>query len=97
MSNKYDNMIKNKHQQKLNLKSKTVNKDINDKLKEEEYLNLSIKGIYNNLLQTIIDIINDLNSKKPLMETFTKGNRLFYLGILVIFGSFCMYLIDLTK
>ena len=48
-------------------------------------------------MQTMIDILDDFMEKKPLIEIFTKEDRLFYLGILVMFVSFCLYLIDITS
>ena len=69
--------------------------------------NLTIKELYKNTLQTLIDIINDIveaYSKKDyinnnnyiyiLLNIFTKDNRNIYVGIMIIILSFIVYFID---
>jgi len=79
--------------------------DNNDKdKKNDDYGNISIYDIYQNSIQIIIDIINDitilLNNYKPntiftdIYKIIFKSERLFYLGIIFIIISFVIYFID---
>jgi hypothetical protein len=81
----------------------TVPKDQNIK----PIYNLTIKELYKNTLQSLIDIINDIieaYNKKDYINTnnyifiliniFTKDNRKIYVGIMIVILSFIMYFID---
>lgn len=81
----------------------TVPKDLNIK----PIYNLTIKELYKNTLQSLIDIINDVidaYNKKEYINTnnyifiliniFTKDNRKIYVGIMIVILSFIMYFID---
>ena len=73
---------------------------------EDNYFNFSIIELYQNTIQTIIDIIKDLinifdttyiynNSfYKRLFFIFFNEKRLFYIGIILILLSFIIYFID---
>ena len=71
---------------------------------ENDYGNISINDIYQNSIQIIIDIINDitilLNNYKPntiftdIYNIIFKTERMFYLGIIFIIISFVIYFID---
>lgn len=92
---------------KLNSLLETLPDNIPDPLKIKPVYNLTIKQLYKNTLQTMIDIINDIvdvYSKKDyinnnnyiyiLLYIFTKNNRTIYVGIILIFLSFIIYFID---
>ena len=81
----------------------TVPKDLNIK----PIYNLTIKELYKNTLQSLIDIINDVidaYNKKEYINTnnyifiliniFTKDNRKIYVGIMIVILSFIIYFID---
>ena len=69
-----------------------------------DYGNISINDIYQNSIQIIIDIINDvtilLNNYNPntiftdIYYIIFKSERMFYLGIIFIIISFVIYFID---
>jgi hypothetical protein len=70
---------------------------------EDDFFNFSIKNTYQNTIQTIIDIINDMimildNSNnynyKNYLKIFFAENRMFYIGIILILFSFIIYFID---
>jgi flagellar biosynthesis/type III secretory pathway protein FliH len=69
---------------------------------ENDFFNFSIIDTYQNMMQTIIDIINDIikvyddNDKifKNILIIFFNENRLFYIGIILIILSFVIYFID---
>ena len=76
----------------------TDNKD------SEDYGNISIYDIYQNSIQIMIDIINDItillnnyNSNTIFTDVYNiifKTERMFYLGIIFIIISFVIYFID---
>lgn len=76
----------------------TDNKD------NKDYGNISIYDIYQNSIQIMIDIINDitilLNNYNPntiftdVYNIIFKTERMFYLGIIFIIISFVIYFID---
>ena len=92
---------------KLNNLLETLPKSIPNDMKIKPIYNLTIKELYKNTLQTLIDIINDIieaYSKKNYINTnnyiyiliniFTKDNRKIYVGIMIIIMSFIIYFID---
>jgi len=92
---------------KLNSLLKTLPDTIPKNQNIKPIYNLTIKELYKNTLQTLIDIINDIvdvYSKKDyinnnnyifiLYNIFTKDNRKIYVGIMLIILSFIIYFID---
>jgi len=81
-------------------------KDITNEIKiENDFFNFSILETYQNTIQTIIDIINDMtriidntsdynNYFKTFLNIFFDENRMFYIGIILIILSFVIYFID---
>jgi hypothetical protein len=75
-----------------------------EKTDEKDFFNFSIIDIYNNTIQTIIDIINEFmrimdntnrdNYLMTFMNIFFKEKRMFYIGIILIILSFVIYFID---
>lgn len=64
-------------------------------------LDLSVGKIYENTIQTIIDIINEIvyitdnkNFYQQIINIVNKNDRLFYIGIILIILSFVIYFID---
>jgi len=64
-------------------------------------LDLSVGKIYENTIQTIIDIINETvyitgskNYYYEIINIVNKDDRLFYIGIILIILSFVIYFID---
>jgi hypothetical protein len=98
-------------EKQIELKLNSLLKTLPDTLPKNQNLkpiyNLTIKELYKNTLQTLIDIINDIvdvYSKKDyinnnnyifiLYNIFTKDNRKIYVGIMLIILSFIIYFID---
>jgi len=92
---------------KLNSLLETLPDKIPPNMKIKPIYNLTIKELYKNTLQTLIDIINDIvevYSKKDyinnnnyiyiLLNIFTKENRNIYVGIMIVILSFIVYFID---
>jgi len=71
---------------------------------ENDFFNFSVIELYQNTMQTMIDIINDVmrvfdnynkdSYLKTLMQIFLNEKRLFYIGIILIILSFVIYFID---
>ena len=92
---------------KLNSLLKTLPDTLPKNQKIKPIYNLTIKELYKNTLQSLIDIINDIvdvYSKKDyinnnnyifiLYNIFTKDNRKIYVGIMLVILSFIIYFID---
>lgn len=71
---------------------------------ENDYMKLTVNDIYQNSIQIIIDIINDItlllnnyNSNTIMTDIYNiifKSERMFYIGIIFIIISFVIYFID---
>ena len=98
-------------EKQIELKLNSLLETLPDKIPKDLHIkpiyNLTIKELYKNTLQTLIDIINDVvdaYSKKDyinnnnyiyiLYNIFTKDNRKIYVGIMIIILSFIIYFID---
>jgi hypothetical protein len=92
---------------KLNSLLETLPDKIPKDLQIKPIYNLTIKELYKNTLQTLIDIITDIvdvYSKKDyvnnnnyiyiLLSIFTKDDRKIYVGIMLIVLSFIVYFVD---
>jgi hypothetical protein len=99
--------IEKQIESKLNSLLETLPDKIPKDLQIKPIYNLTIKELYKNTLQTLIDIINDVvdaYSKKDyinnnnyiyiLYDIFTKDNRKIYVGIMILILSFIIYFID---
>ena len=78
-----------------------------DKNPDTPITHLSIKEIYKRLLQTLINIIQDISElisqrhyigqttfRRRMFEVFTQRDRRLYVGLLLVFLSFMLYFID---
>lgn len=94
-------------EQKLNSLMETLPDKLPEKNIGKPIYKLTIKELYKNTLQNMIDIINELTeaySKKEyydvqnyiyvVIEILSKDDRKTYVGIIVIFLSFIIYFID---
>jgi hypothetical protein len=92
---------------KLNSLLETLPGKIPKDLQIKPIYNLTIKELYKNTLQSLIDIITDIvdvYSKKDyvnnnnyiyiLLNIFTKNDRKIYVGIILVILSFIVYFID---
>jgi hypothetical protein len=92
---------------KLNSLLETLPDKIPKDLQNKPIYNLTIKELYKNTLQSLIDIITDIvdvYSKKDyvnnnnymyiLLNIFTKNDRKIYVGIMLVILSFIVYFVD---
>uniref|UniRef100_A0A6C0LHA5 Uncharacterized protein n=1 Tax=viral metagenome TaxID=1070528 RepID=A0A6C0LHA5_9ZZZZ len=108
---KPDSDIEKYIEKQIEMKLNSLLETLPDKLPKELTIkpiyNLTIKEIYKNTLQSLIDIITDIvdvYSKKDyvnnnnyiyiLLNIFMKDDRKIYVGIMLVVLSFIVYFID---
>jgi hypothetical protein len=101
-----ENYIEKQIENKLNNLMETLPDKLPDKDLKKNAYNLTIRELYKNTLQTIIDIINDvieLNNSKitdvnyyitKVIYILTEDDRKLYVGIILVILSFIIYFID---
>lgn len=110
---KYDDFIKysdynknviNRENQKLAQMNDSHNQILKQRSIDETIYNLSIKQIFNNFSNTIIDILNEITllfnninniTFNDFINIFIKEDRLIYIGILSILISISLYIINI--
>jgi hypothetical protein len=65
---------------------------------EKLFINMSLGQIMANISRTFIDIINELMTKGPgdLLQILGREDRMIYVGIIILFITFCIYIVDIT-
>jgi beta-glucosidase/6-phospho-beta-glucosidase/beta-galactosidase len=65
---------------------------------DQTFVNLSLVQLFQNMASTIIDIMNDLLkntlSLNEILHVFIQGDRLIYIGVLMLIISFCIYIVE---
>jgi len=104
--NGLDKFIESNIENKLNSLLETLPYKIETDKEHTDFYDLSLKDIYKNTLQSIIDIIIDVtkaynngyidnsNYIYVLIDILSKEERRLYIGIILIFLSFIIYFID---
>lgn len=104
--NDINKFIESNIESKLNNLLETLPDKIEHVKEDKNFYDLSLKDIYKNTLQSIIDIINDIakaynngyidnnNYIYVLIDILSKEERRLYIGIILIFLSFIIYFID---
>lgn len=98
MSNVEQEAISKEHS-KLKYFSSKTNSDIVKDTEDNLLINLSLRKIAANISKTIISIINELldpENKRSVVEIFFTGDRMMYLGIVLIILMFSIYIIDVS-
>ena len=93
----YDRKIIQNERNRLRKLSNMANIEIEENIKTSLVQNLSLKVIITNTINTLVDILQELSKGDRLEDIFLKGDRMFYLGLLTVFVSFCLYLINITS
>jgi hypothetical protein len=82
----------------LNYYTEKSNLEQDKSLEHAVIFNLSLKKIFENLSKTLIGLLDDLlKGHIHTIHDFFRGDRLLYLGILMVLLAFCVYLIDITS
>lgn len=101
----FDKFLISKQQQVLQDKSvKATAQSIRNK-ENEKFYNLSLKNLAQNTTKTMIDVMNDMvifvNSSDKnfgkLFDIWTRGDRMIYVGIVLILISMILYFITVTS
>ena len=106
--NDLDTIIEKNIEKKINNLLETLPNNIDkDKIKEQKnFYDLSLREVYKNTLQTIIDILNDITNAYSngyidnnnyiyiIINILSKEERRLYVGIILLFLSFIIYFID---
>lgn len=102
MKTSFQRNVENLENERLTYYSETSGKQRLDKEDQKLFINMSILQILQQLSQTVIDIINELTSgeitdARSFLYTFFKGDRMIYIGLVLLFISFSVYVIDITS
>ncbi len=90
-------------QRRLTYYSDKTNEELIQVQEQELFINLSIVRLFQNLSATIIAIINEIlevnydTTFEDFVLIFVKGNRLVYLGMLLIMIAVAIYIVDITR
>ena len=101
-SGTFQKKVQDLEKQKLTYYTEKTNSIVADDKKENLFIHLSLREIIMNISKTFVDILDDLLKLKPAsvreyLDILSKGDRLIYVGIIVVFIAFCLYLIDITN
>ena len=104
--NDYEKYKLNEEYNKLYTNSKIGTTELKEDKENNRFYNLSLKNVFDNLIRTIVIIINELTvyirdkdklSNKDLIEIFTKDDRLIYVGIFLIILSLLLFFIKISS
>jgi hypothetical protein len=99
-SQTFERRVLDNEGQKLTYYSEKSNRLKIDETTEKLFINLSLKEILMNISLTIINIINDIvqcgiRSPRDILSILGRDDRLIYVGIVIIFISFGIYVVDI--
>jgi hypothetical protein len=99
----FERKVLNDEKTKLTYYTEKANIVATQEKTENMFINLSVKQILVNLSNAFVGILNDFMSPPggvlntaTAISILTKEDRLIYVGLLVLFISFSIYLIDIT-
>lgn len=98
-SSKFQNEIKADEVKKLNELSKLASSSAGLESTQRKIQNMSWKAILAQTLQTMVDILDDLTTGKPLQEVFSgsTGERPLFIGLVLLVFAVGIYLVDVTS
>ncbi len=92
----YDDAIKQQESDKLQKLSRLTNENADLTKTTVAIQNMTLKAVLATTLQTLVDILQDLSTRtKPLPQIFLATDRIFYVGIVVIFIAFCVWILHI--
>lgn len=102
MKTAFQRNVENLEKERLTYYSEASGKQQDKEEDRKLFINMSILQILQQLSQTVIDIINELTSgnatdTRSFIYTFFKGDRMIYIGLILLFISFSVYVIDITS
>jgi hypothetical protein len=103
MAETFQKKVQDLETQKLTYYAEKTNAASAQEKTENLFIHLSLRQIMMNISNTFIGIMNDiLNPADPAtprdyLSIISKDDRLIYVGIIVVFIAFCLYLVDITS
>ena len=104
--NDYEKYKLNEEYNKLYTNSKIETTKLKEEKENNRFYNLSLKNVFDNLITTIVIILNELTiyikdkdqkSNSELLEIFVKNDRLIYVGIFLIIISLMLFFIKISS
>jgi hypothetical protein len=94
--------VEQQEKQKLTYFADTSNNKKHDQEDDKLFINLSVAQILLNISSTVINIINDITNGhikdfQSLARIFFVADRAIYVGIILLFIAFSIYIIDITS
>ena len=95
--------------EKLKYYSLRANQQQEEETKEKQFFQMSLIEIYQRLSQTLVQILTELTeiiqnaqkegtypSMQEVVTIFVQGDRMIYVGLILLFISIMVYFVDLT-
>lgn len=98
----YERKVLQSEGQRLTYYASVANQEQGVQREEQLFLNLSLRDILRNMSLVFVAIITDItsgavHSPRDLLYVLCKENRMMYIGLLMIFIAFSVYVIDITS
>ncbi len=100
MAETFQKKVQDLETQKLTYYSEKTNASSAEEKTENLFVHLSLRQIMINISNTFIGILNDIltpSKDRDYLAIIAKEDRLIYVGIIVVFIAFCLYLVDITS
>jgi len=101
MAETFQKKVQDLETQKLTYYSEKTNTAAAEEKTENLFIQLSLRQIMINISNTFIGIMNDIltpsSEGRDYLAIISKEDRLIYVGIIVVFLAFCLYLVDITS
>jgi hypothetical protein len=101
MAETFQKKVQDLETQKLTYYSEKTNTAAAEEKTENLFIQLSLRQIMINISNTFIGIMNDIltpsSEGRDYLAIISKDDRLIYVGLIVVFLAFCLYLVDITS
>ena len=98
----YERKVMKAEGEQLAYYTTVANQEQSEKMQEKLLLNLSIREILRNMSMVFVAIITEItsgvvHSPRDLLYILFKENRMMYIGLVMVFVAFSIYVIDITS
>ncbi len=98
----YEKKVINEENKQLIYFTERSQTERNAEVSNKLFLNLSIKEILQNMSLVFVSIINELvsgqaHNMSDYIMIFFKESRMIYVGLVVLFVAFSIYIVDVTQ
>jgi len=98
--NDFDKLMIAREYKQLHDKSRDVNDFLQKEYEKTKIENLSLRDIWNNTMRTLTQIVHELpdvySKESPDFTIFTKGERMTYLGIIIVIIGMMLFFADVS-